>query len=306
MGMPVARGLFHRAAVQSGSLLQAALPAQTSELAAAVLAELGLDASSLDQLHALPVERLVAAGQAAVRRGAPPSGDGIDFTKLARQLGWAPTVDGTVLPRHPFDPDASTLSADVPMLIGSVLNEFVSGVDNPDAYDLTLDVLRQQVRARYGERGDAILAAYHASRPDAAPFDLLSEIVTSSIRQTAVLQAERKAALGAAPTYMYWFTWRTPALGSRPGAFHSCEILFVFDNIEHHEQYTGGAPAAYDLAAHMSQAWISFARHGDPNHAGLPHWPAYAADSGATMIFDSVCAVLDDPDGRARHLVHQS
>ncbi len=300
MAMPAAKGLFHRSAVQSGSILRMGLPEDTGRLAAAVLAELGLSAGQLEALHTLPVERLLAAGQAAVGKLAKLAAESLDFNNIARRLGWAPTVDGTILPRHPFDPDAPSISADVPMLIGTNLNEFVSGVDNPDAYKLTEEDLVQRVRTRYGERSPTILNAFRRCYPGANPFDLLSLISTGRVRQSAVTQAGRKAALGAAPAYLYLFAWRTPVLDGRPGAFHSAEIAFVFDNLERCENLTGGVPEARALAAQISQAWINFARYGDPNHSALPHWPAFAPEAGQTMIFDTVCSVQNDPDGEAR------
>ena len=189
------------------------------------------------------------------------------------------------------------------MLIGTNMNEFVSGVDNPDAYLLTADDLARKISATYGARAGAILVAYRRVYPNALPFDLLSLISTASVRQAAVVQAQRKAALGAAPAFVYQFTWRTPVLDSRSGAFHSCEIPFVFDNVDRCTNYTGGVPEAGVLSAQISQAWINFARTGNPNHAGLPHWPAFSAQKGETMILDTPCLVKNDPDGEARRTV---
>lgn len=303
MVMPAAKGLFHRAAVQSGSLLQMASHDDTGRLARAVLDELGLAASHLDQIHAIPVERLLLAAQEALRKTRPPWQQGItDFGRIAHHLGWAPVVDGRDIPQHPFDPTAPFISAEVPMLIGTNENEFVSGVDNPNAYALTGDDLARKVSALYGTRAGAILDAFRRQYPAAKPFDLLSLISTLSVRQAAVTQAQRKAALGAAPAYQYLFTWHTPVLDGRPGAFHSCEIPFVFDNVDRCTNYTGGVPEAGILAAQVSQAWISFARTGDPNHAGLPHWPTFSSEKGETMIFDVPCTVQDDPGREARRV----
>ncbi len=216
MAMPAAQGLFHRAVVQSGSALQAALPEETGRLAAAVLDELGVTAGQLDKLHELPVESLVAAGQAAIRKTAQPIGVPFDMGAAMRHIGWSPTVDGAIIPRHPFDPTAPAISAGVPMLIGTVRNEFYMGVDNPEAGALTEEELTQRVGQMYGARSDATLAAYRRGNPGATPFELMALIAAEPVRQAAVTQAERKAALGAAPAYLYEFAWRTPVLeGSR-------------------------------------------------------------------------------------------
>jgi para-nitrobenzyl esterase len=300
MAMPAARGLFHRGIVQSGSLLRAGLPEDTGRLAAAVLAELNLSKSQIDQLQTLPVERLTASASAALRKLAPPSGSPPDMRAMVRSLGWGPTVDGEVLPTHPFDPTAPAISANVPMLIGTNLNEFVHGVDNPDAYALTSEQLEERLRARYGERTPAIIAAYGREYPHAKPFDLLSVISTASFRQAAVDQATRKAALRAAPAYLYLFAWRTPMLDGRPGAFHSAEIAFVLDNADLCVHLTGGLPEALDLSTRISRAWVQFARRGDPGHPGLPAWPAVSEGKLPTMVFDTQCRVKQDPEGEGR------
>ncbi|MGC9348797.1 MAG: carboxylesterase/lipase family protein [Anaerolineae bacterium] len=299
MAMPAAGGLFHRAAVQSGSTLRVGEPENTARLAAAVLAELGVEPAHLEALQQFTVQELLAAGRAAVRGLA----DEARREHGRSRLGWTPTVDGGSLPRHPFDPDAPDVSADVPLLVGTNLHEFVCGVDRPDAYSLTGPELVQQLRARYGEGSEEILSAYQRCYPDAKPFDLLAFISVAPFRQSAVDQATRKAAQGKAPAYYYLFSWRTPVLDGRPGAFHSAEIAFVFDNLERCSNLTGGDPEADILAGRMSQAWINFARYGDPNHDDLPHWPAFTSEEGATMRFDSPCAVVKDPDRAARQVV---
>jgi para-nitrobenzyl esterase len=305
MGMPSAKGLFHRAAVQSGSLLQMAQPADTSRLARAVLDELGIRAEQLDKIHSVPVEHLVAAGQAALRKAVPPRNVTFDFATAAPRLGWAPTVDGVVLPSHPFDPVAPAMTANVPLLVGTDENEFVIGVDNPDAYSLTTEGLAKRVSERYGARSGDILNAFRRTYPKAQPFDLLSLIEAASVRQAAVTQAERKAALGAAPAYLYLFTWHTPVLDGRPGAFHACEIPFVFDNVDRCHNYTGGVPEADVLSEQISQAWINFARCGNPNHCALPEWPAFTPDLGQTMIFDAPCEVRNNFDAEARRSIFE-
>jgi para-nitrobenzyl esterase len=227
-----------------------------------------------------------------------------DFAAIASRIGWAPTVDGVVLPQHPFEPVAPVLSAQVPLLVGTTLNEFAAGIDNPDAYTLTDEELEQRVTALLGQAAcQVVLGAHRRLYPHAAPFDVWSAILSASTRQAAVTQAERHAALGAAPAYLYWFTWRTPMLDGRPGAFHACEIPFVFDNVDRCENYTGGVPEAQHLSAQVSAAWINFARHGDPNHGGLPRWPAYTPEAGSTMVFDTPCTVQNDPDREARATV---
>ena len=306
MAMPAARGLFHRAIVQSGSLLKMGTPEDSAKLAAAVLAQLNLTNSQLDQLQTIPLERLVAAAHAAVKGPGMAPMPRRPVSISPRAMGWGPSVDGKVLPNQPFDPTAPAISAHVPLLVGTNLNEFVNGVDNPEAASFTNAELEKRVGEWFGDKSQAIIQAYRREYPKAAPFDLFSAIAVSGFRQNAFIQAARKAALGAAPAYEYLYTWRTPVLDGRPGAFHSSEIAMVFGNAALCENYTGGTREGLALSAKMCDAWINFARHGDPNHRGLPNWPAFTADKSPTMIFDNECIVKNDPEGEGRRLIEKA
>jgi len=303
MAMPQAKGLFHRAAIQSGSMLRVAEPGDSSKLAAAMLEELSIAKSDVGQLQSVPAERLLSAAFEALRKNSPRPSGPPDFRRVARALGWGPVVDGTIIPSQIWDPQAPALSADVPLLVGSVLNEFVNGIDHPDAFSMTEQQLAKQVGERYGDRAKEIIDTFRQESPKARPFELYSVIMASSVRSTAVKQAGLKAAQGKAPAYLYWFTWQTPILDGRPLAFHCAELSFCFDNTERCETMTGGGPRAQALAAKVSDAWINFARKGDPNHAGLPKWPAFDATKAPTMIFDDTCQVRLDPDGATRKLM---
>ena len=305
LAMPAAKGLFHRAIIQSGSTPRNTLPEDSTKLAAAVLAELNVSKSQIDQLQKLPVERLCAAAQAAARKVGPPSGPPPSLRTPPRRITWGPAVDGKILPDHPFEPVSPALSANIPILVGTNMNEFVNGVDNPEAETLTNEELERRVHASYGTRSQDILRAYRREYPNAKPFDLFSVISIAYFRQNAFLQAERKAALHAAPAYEYLFTWKTPTLDGRPGAFHSAEIAFVFDNARRCINYTGATPEALRLSARMSQAWINFARNGNPHHSDLPKWPAFQ-EAKETMIFDNTCSVKNDPEGEGRRLLAMS
>jgi para-nitrobenzyl esterase len=219
------------------------------------------------------------------------------------RIGWGPTVDLKVVPTHPFDPVAPAISADVPYLLGTNLNEGVSGVDNPEVNTLTREQLGDRASKQWGAHGRDIVEAYRREYPKATPFELWAAISAATWRQIHVTQAERKAALGGAPAYQYIFGWRTPVLEGRPGTFHACEIAFVFDNADRCIRQTGGGPAALALSTKVSQAWIHFARNGNPNHAGLPHWPAYDAAQRATLFFDNPCFVKNNPEGEGLRLI---
>jgi para-nitrobenzyl esterase len=189
------------------------------------------------------------------------------------------------------------MSADVPMIIGTTLNEFVTAINHPEYELMTAVDVERRVKDLFGDKSAAILTAFRARTPEAKPFDLWSRIAASTVRENAIKQAAAKAALGKAPAYLYWFTWQTPILNGRPRAFHCSEIAFVFDNTDRCDTMTGGVPEARALAAKISDAWIHFARTGDPNHPNLPSWPAFSSEQVPTMIFDNVPKVVMNPDG---------
>jgi para-nitrobenzyl esterase len=291
MAMPAAKGLFHRAIVQSGSLMRQLAPKRSAELRAAVFEKLGLTDSQVDRLQTIDIDRLIAAGVAAVRKLAPPPGTG----NILDWIGWQPTVDGHILPTDAFDPVAPAISANVPMMIGNCLNEFSMSIFDPRLELLTDAELDARAAALFGDRSRKIVDAFRRGHPNAKPVVLL-ELMTNRFRLLAVQQAERKAALGAAPAFVYLFTWESPVLDGRYRSFHCLEIPFAFYNTDVYATMTGGGPDARNLAGKVSDAWISFARKGDPNHGGLPKWPAFNSDTSATMMLDKKCEVKNGPD----------
>jgi para-nitrobenzyl esterase len=307
MAMPSAKGLFHRAIVESGSMLRAGSQEKSQALADLIVAELGLNRASIDEIHTLPYQRIVLAGQKVVRANAPMPAGGIpNFRRMADSLGFAPVVDGSILPAHPFDPQAPAVSANVPMIIGTTLNEFVTAINHPEYEDMTPADLEKRVASLFGGQAPQVLAAFRQRTPTASPFDLWSHIGASSVREAAIAQATAKAALGAAPAYLYWFTWQTPVLNGRPRAFHCSEIAFAFNNTDRCETMTGGGADARALAEIVSDAWIHFARSGNPNHPKMPHWTAFSAEQVHTMIFDNHTQLINNPDGGEQRSIRRS
>ena len=303
--MPVAKGLFHKGVVQSGSTLRLGDAEDAAKLAAAVVAELGLSRATIDKIQTVPYARLREAGDAAIRRlqpNSPLGGPGVPAPRAAAQrLGFSPVVDGKYVTRHPFDPDAPGESANVPMLIGTVMNEQSPSMFDAVLEGMTEDQMKERAARRYGTQTAMVVSAYRKAYPSVKPVELLSRML--SVRTNAVTQAERKAAKGSAPAYMYLFSWQTPVLNGRPRAFHCSEIPFVFANTDVSAFATGGTAEARELGGKVSDAWINFARHGDPNHGGLPKWPAFTAETGPVMIFAKTCEVKNDPDRELRKVV---
>jgi para-nitrobenzyl esterase len=299
MGMPAAKGLFHRAIVQSGSQLRMRDQQAARRLAAAVASELGLSAGRIGDLHTMSLSRFYGAVVAATAKLTAEAASDSNPAAIA------PVVDGVVLPAHPFDPGASAISTAVPMLVGTNENEMVHGVDNPGAAAMTESQALERLK-RYAGSARPIFEAYRREYPKYTPWQIFAAISAAGARQNAFTQAARKAALGGAPAYQYMFSWRTPVLDGRPGTFHSAEIAFVFDNVDLCANLTGGDPAGAQLATLMSSAWTSFAKNGKPAHSGLPEWPAFAAERESTMVFDAPCQVRHQVEREGRKLVAQA
>jgi para-nitrobenzyl esterase len=151
------------------------------------------------------------------------------------------------------------------------------------------------VKELVGDAADRMLDLYRKANPSATPSELYFLIASDHRYGAPAMKiAERRAALGKGPVYLYYFQWETPFQGGRLKSPHTIEIPFVFDNVQA-SRLTAGATGAQSLADKVSDAWVAFARSGDPNTPKLPHWPAFDATERATMMFDNRCLVQNDP-----------
>ena len=280
LGMPAAKGLFHKAAIESGPALTATAREAAARTASAFLNILGLDKTKLDRLQNLPAQHLIEAQ--SMTRG-----------------GFSPVHDGDVIPEHMFEPVATRISEDIPLLIGSNKDEGTFLLQSEaDLFTMDETALRSKVRTAMGsdEAANRVLDIYRRTYPNARPTDYWVQIYTDrSMRTRSIALAERKAALNKAPVYMYYFAWDTIGFGGKYKAMHMAEIPFVFDNIANAEAMTHLLPEAQTLADKMSNAWLAFAKTGHPATTDLPQWSAYSTDHRATMIFDSHPRVENDP-----------
>ena len=288
LAMPSAKGLFHRATIESGVALQVASRDVAIRNAEQLLAKLGIRKTEVHDLQKLPLDRIMTAYFAVVREAR-----GVDQAVN----GFAPTVDGHILPQQPFAPTASPVSAEVPVMIGCTRTEMtLFSVNDPAAFRLDEEGLRARVTDLLQSHGQPMIDLYRKLNPGATPSDLYF-LIASDYRYGAPTMkiAERRAALGKAPVYLYYFRWETPVEGGRLKSPHTMEIPFAFDNVQISARLTGGGPDAAALADKVSDAWIAFARTGDPNTPKLPDWPAFTARDRATMVIDNTSRVINDP-----------
>ncbi len=291
LAMPAARGLFRRAIVMSGSAIRLTDRERAAKLAEAVLAELGLSRTQLGELQMLPFRQLIAAlGPAQKKVGPSPS-------PLFDRYDFGPVVDGALLPANPFDPVATAVSADIPVLVGGVKDEmaiYLAPDDRVWERKLTEDELRARIATVANGATDRVIATYRKLFPAATPSDHLISILTdSNHRLRSITLAERKAAQGRAPVWLYSFDWETPVFGGRLKAFHALDVPFVFETIDAVGS-TDRGEVAHDLSRRIAATWTAFARAGNPDNPAIPHWPAYTVADRATLILDRDCRVAND------------
>jgi para-nitrobenzyl esterase len=278
MGIPSAKGLFHRAGVQSGSLLKLMSREAATAPAEKLLKQLGMDKTRIADIQKVPWEQILDA-QTAVSPGGFAANP------------FLPVLDGAVIPQNPFDPTASAVSADVPMIVSTTLDEAGVLLAN---FDLDEAGLKALVGRMVGDKADRVLGLYRKAYPNASPYLIQTRIATDrGFHPNAYKQAVRKAAMGKAPAYMYLFTWPSPGYNGKFGAVHGTDVQLVFH--AYRGAIGGGGTDAKALADKMAAMWVAFAKTGDPNTSAIPHWPAYDAQSRATMIFDTTTRVENDP-----------
>jgi para-nitrobenzyl esterase len=269
-----------------------------------VLKELGLKRSQWRKLLEVPTDRLLAAqvalGRSPARAAAVRSGGRAGIGGNARPGGFGPVVDGTILPRHPFDPEAPVISKNKPLIVGLNRDEatfFLWQGRDVEAFNLTEASLKERLRKEFGPDADKVFEAYRESRPAASPADLYIAIATARLMGvgTAVI-AERKFAQHGAPVYMYVFThqspWIIPGTQHRFGAGHAIEIPYKFNNTGIGGFQSVVGPEAEKAASEM---WSTFARTGHPAAKGQPEWPAWTTRERATLMLDADCKVVNDP-----------
>lgn len=284
LAMPSAKGLFHRAIIESGPTIKLVERDQAVRVASELLKQLGLSKSQARQLQTLPLERIMGAYFAATRA----------MNVDPMTMGFSPTVDGEAVPRHPFHPTASDVSAHVPVLIGATRTELTLQSDEA-AFSLDEAGLRSRVRDLAGAASASVIDVYRKANPGASPSDLYFLIASDHRYGAPVMKiAERRAALNRGPVYLYYFRWETPVEGGRLKSPHTVEIPFVFDNLQA-SRLTASSPDAPALADKVSSAWIAFARSGNPDTGKWPHWPAFNLNERPTMVIDTESRVENDP-----------
>lgn len=299
--MPSAKGLFHKAVVLSGASIRSGEKEYSEKLGAYVLKEAGLRPNQIAKLQEMPwkdyyaiatkAQQALAADMAA----AGPAG--------GMRRGFSPSVDGVILPQHPYVPEAAPTAADVPMMICSTFHEQAPSWIDSSLENVTLDQVAERLKERagfgpgLGDKAREVVDAYAKAFPAAKPVEVWA--LVASNRQGVVALADAKAKQGP-PVFVAWFGWQPPLFDGRIRAFHCVDICFWFHNTDLMISHTGGGARPRKLADRMAGSLLQFMKTGDPNGTGLTPWPNYTSARGETLILDDVCEVKNDPDREAR------
>lgn len=321
--MPSAAPYFNKASIESGPGIRMMSREAATETTLMTLKQLGIEKSDWRKLLDVPADKLMQAqtglgrsglgGPLGMNGGRKGMGGG------SRPGGFGPVVDGTVLPWHPFDPEAPAISKQKPLIVGYNRDEtvfFFNQQRNTEVYSLTEDSLKERLVKEFAGNSDTVFETYRQSRPDASPSDLYIAITTARmIGIGAMTIAERKSVQDGAPAYMYIFKHENesliPGTLHKMGTPHAMEITYKFYNVSPAGQESGNAggglmsisrPESVKAAHNMSEMWSTFARTGKPAATGQPEWPAYTAQSRATMEIDTNCRIVNDPYPQERKL----
>lgn len=295
MCMPAAKGLFHKAIIQSGTLLNTMTKDKSQALGLAVLENLGLTPKEVEKLATVDYRDLVKAGNDAIAKISGPRKPG-----SATMFGFAPSADGVVLLQQPFSPGFADLSKDIPLMMGSTLNELMPTVYGEKK--LTIEQAKERLAKEYGDKTGEYVALFEKAYPDYTPQDLLS--IDKVFRPYTIRTADARALQSSAPLYVYFLAWKSPVDSASKGAFHGLDIPLAFHTVDLRPDWTGNSAEAWKISDKMSSAWINFIRTGNPNVEGvLPQWEPYSAQNGATMYFDYECRMVHNHDRKLMNFI---
>lgn len=285
LAMPAAKGLFHKAIIEYDVLTKGLPTKAAAATTTDILGKLAIKDNVVEQLCKVPADQL---------------------QKAAVGHGFVPVVDGTVLPRDPFFPDAPDISTQIPLLIGNNRTEVAYWFLLGGVPDLSDDAaLKAYVKSHMGlsdVMADKAIDLFRRLNPSASRIDTVLGIARAGIRTEIRTVAELKLKKANTPVFRYEFEWEAPGFDGHYRSSHTFELPFVFDNVDAASQLFGATPdpRRYDLARNVSGAWAAFAHNGNPSHPGLPEWKPYTLPDRAAMLLNYSSELVNDPDSEER------
>src|SRR5574344_413745 len=295
--MPAAKGLVSKGVALSGGSTKASSKEDAEALGAQILKTAGLKPSEIDKLQQMPWEEYYALANKAASELAKT------LSKDHRYFGFSPVADDVDIPTGDF----YTLGRDdvpsIPMILCTTTNEFVSDRDTPEKENLSKEEIVKMISEQYGDNAEAIYNEFDKIFPGNSPFGIYT--IVSASRKNVIQIADNKTRQGQ-PVYLAWFNWYPPLFDGLPRAFHCLDISFWFNNTDFMPSHSGGGKVPRKLSEKMADALASFMRTGNPNtnsKKGLPAWPEYTAQEGATMILNNDSRAVNAPDRKALELM---
>ena len=282
MCMPKAKGLFHKAIIMSGTILNVNTKKMTEELGEAVLKELGIDKKNIDKIKDVPYKDLYAAGQRAMAASIGTRRPGTPM-----MWGFGPTPDGEVLLQQPFQPAFASFSDDIPLMIGTTFNELQR---SRYGQKITFEEARKELERTFGDETDAYISAFMESYPDKTlerlPQDLLS--IDWLFRPKTIITADAIGGKRKADTYVYMYTVGESDNRGYKGSAHGSELKYCFDVLHHYSDQLSSNTLKTNKywADTMSSIWAKFAHDGNPNTDGTSlfvAWKPYTKENGELM-----------------------
>jgi para-nitrobenzyl esterase len=291
MAMPSAKGLFHKGILESG-VGSMAVPLNIANAnAEAFLKVANIKKDDTKALRSLTTEQLLEVEKKMMAPGVGEDGD----VKITVTM---PVIDGETIPDIPNKLAKQGYSKDIVTIIGTNLEEWkLFAMMQPEGGQMDeAGMLKRLMTLMPMESAKSLAAAYKTAREKrgepTAPSDVFSAIQTDSMFRIPALELVEAQGANGQKVYHYLFTWKSPAMGGVLGACHALEIGFVFGN--NNDMFCGTGPDADNLANCIQDAWLAFARTGDPSSECIGKWPVYG-DERMTMILDKKCHIEAAP-----------
>ena len=294
LAMPAARGLFHRIISQSGPFFDPRPNEKTSKM---LFRKLNLKNGDMEGLRAIEVEKIKKA-QDEIRAQNPKE-----------LLEFSPRIDGDTLPIHPLEALKNGTGKDMELLIGCTLEESkLFTALNPAIKKMKDDELKQIAFDYLSNAGikkknqEKLYELYTEAKRGHSLFDLMNTIITDQLFRIPAIRYAEQQLIHQPNVYMYTYTWASPALKGQLGACHAIELAFVFGTLKapRMDIFFGKGPDADNLSEKTMDAWLAFAKNGNPNHDGIPEWPVYDLEKRSTIFFGKEIEVIEKPFEKER------
>ncbi len=300
LGMPKAKGLFHKAVLLSGITPQLYNQEMTRKISHDVLFNDKFESKTLQNILEIPAQELFNIGALAEQNWRKRS----TLTTTSKNVGWAPRLEENSIPNEPFSDTANELSRDVPLIASTTLHEFNSALWLPENEDMSEQDVLDQFKPLF-EDAETLLREAKRLYPSQKPVAHHAIILSCLLREDTINSLQTRAKFGTVSNRISQFMWETPVFNGMARAYHGSDIPFVFSNGEDCIQSTGGGETAKELDTLLSQTLIAFARTGTPVTAIIPMWPVVEIDNTPTLTIGNNVEVRENYDQTLIDLINE-